>query len=321
MYTKEYFIKSPARDMFLGLGNNYEYGTSLSDVCLELDKLVCKLNTYDSAPKYVLSRTLYTDVHNNLTSAKFIIRPNIKYNLDVKSLKKTFILVADSNFYRLFIENIVTWFDEYRYYSAMGSNLTKFNNVLSELSSLLNFKLEFGLGEGILDITEEKIQVGLSEETIMNICLLPLFSDDINIRNKYKEEISNYFKECSRPYDILKLKNIFTNDLKIYERKNVNKLIRRVYKRHLDFVRVGVGYISTEDLFAVIEKVALNKNDLLPYLESDYLVTENLEPSKLEKDGNLNYIVWKYILKPFNKSTGVPINKPLKKILEERKVK
>ena len=47
----------------------------------------------------------------------------------------------------------------------------------------------------------------------------------------------------------------------IYNRKSINKLLRKIVNRNINFVRVGLGYLENENSFCLIEKIPISEKD------------------------------------------------------------
>lgn len=313
--AKEYFEKNTANlwnftDMNIDNINKY------------IDNMIIYFNTYERAPKFVLTRALYSDANNDLTQARFIIRPSISYELDVKDMREVFTIIGDNNFFKNLLSNIVNWFDKYTYYAQLGVNIECFNlaikNILEENN--VDMGVRFTLGEGLMDITDTSVVIGLNEEVVKNLSKFSLFSEEEIWREKCEKDFINLFKECGRPYDIVKLKNEITNELGIYQRKSLSKLIRQVVTRRIDYVRVGIGYSEDAEQFAVIQREAVTEDSLHNYNLDEVIITENENMTTQEKKYNLTKIVTSFRVLPFYKKTGLPIDINLREFLEQTKV-
>ena len=174
----------------------------------------------------------------------------------------------------------------------------------------------FSLGEGITDISDDSVTLGLDMETIFNIPRLGFFIEDEYWRLKYIKNFVNILKDCNRPYDIVKIKSDFTKELNIYSRKSINKLLRKFVSRKIDFVRVGVGYAENENSFALIERVAMTPEEVSNLDIDEIILMDNDKPTTIEKKKGLTKIVTRYKLTPFEKKTNVMLDIPLKEYIE-----
>ena len=102
----------------------------------------------------------------------------------------------------------------------------------------------------------------------------------------------------------------------IYNRKGINKLLRKIVSRRSDYVRVGVGYSEDENTFALIEKLAITPEDINNYDLSEVIIEDNESPTRVEKEKGLTKIVIKYKLMPFEKKTNIFVDLGLKEYLD-----
>ncbi len=292
--------------------------TNLNDVNNILDRVILDFDTFDKCPNIILTRALYVNESTgDFLKGKFVIRPSIKYNLGIKDMKYSFTLINNSNFFEEFINNVIEWVVNYWVYSELEHNLELLNSTVFCILQSLDFpyNISFTLGEGIMDISDEYIVLGLDSDSIMSIPSLGFFIEDEYWKSKYINNFINVLKECNRPYDIVKVKADFTKEMKIYSRKSVNKLLRKVVSRKIDFVRVGIGYAEDKDIFALIERVAVTPENAKKYDIDSIILTDNESPTTQEKKKGLTKIVTKYKLMPFEKKTNVLIDMGLKEFL------
>ena len=284
---------------------------------IELEVLSCEYS-----PEFILNHTFLNskDSDNDFEVCKFVIRPNIKYALKSNEMKTSFVLAKNDLFVKELITNLISWVSDYNYYLYLEYNIEKLNKVIESIIATTDthWSLQFNIGEGILDISDTHIVLGISDTIACNINELGLFSEDDYWKNLYIEKFKNVLKECNRPYDILKSKSEFTNDLGIYNRKSINKLIRKCVKRRIECVRVGVGYLEDNYTFALIEKVAVSKSELknIDVDNSNIIVIDNDKPTVIEKKEKLTKIVISYKLMPFEKRTNTYLDIPLVEYLK-----
>ena len=228
-------------------------------------------------------------------------------------------LFNNSSFYKEFIENIIAWILKYQTFLVYQYNLnrlnTEFKSILAE--SKCTFNIVFTIGEGVIDITDTEIILGVSKDFIEHLDNINLFSTNSYWASKYREKCVLTLKSCIRPYELLKIKSDFTEDFNIYTRKNIIKLLRKVVKRRIENVRIGEGYYESENLFTLIEKRAVSANEIEDYDLDNVIVLDNVKPNMVEKKLNQTKIIVLYKLSPLEKKTGVFIEKPLKELLVE----
>lgn len=280
-----------------------------------LDRIILDFNMSKDCPNIILTRALYEDEKSKeFKKGKFVIRPTIAYNLKIIDIKNSFVIINDKDFFKVFIDYIVNWVESYTFYFKLSKNLEKLNSLISDILLDCNFpySISFTIGNGICDISDDNICLGLNEDIVLNIEDLPFFSEDESWKQIYINKFINVLKECNRPYDIVKIKSDITKDLNIYNRKSINKLLRKFVSRNINYVRVGVGYVESEDTFALIERKAISLEEIKDYDLNSVIISDNLNPTLLEKKKNLVKIVTKYKLMPFEKKTNILIDMNIK---------
>lgn len=296
------------------------YNLDIDDINKNLNLILLDFWSIEEIPKFIVSRALYPIKNtNNMEKGKFIIRPSIDFKLNIDAIKDSFILFNNSSFYKEFIENIIAWILKYQTFLVYQYNLnrlnTEFKSILAE--SKCTFNIVFTIGEGVIDITDTEIILGVSKDFIEHLDNINLFSTNSYWASKYREKCVLTLKSCIRPYELLKIKSDFTEDFNIYTRKNIIKLLRKVVKRRIENVRIGEGYYESENLFTLIEKRAVSANEIEDYDLDNVIVLDNVKPNMVEKKLNQTKIIVLYKLSPLEKKTGVLIEKPLKELLVE----
>lgn len=296
------------------------YNLDIDDINKNLNLILLDFWSIEEIPKFIVSRALYPIKNtNNMEKGKFIIRPSIDFKLNIDGIKDSFILFNNSSFYKEFVENIIAWILKYQTFLVYQYNLnrlnTEFKSILAE--SKCTFNIVFTIGEGVIDITDTEIILGVSKDFIEHLDNINLFSTNSYWTSKYREKCVLTLKSCIRPYELLKIKSDFTEDFNIYTRKNIIKLLRKVVKRRIENVRIGEGYYESENLFTLIEKRAVSANEIEDYDLDNVIVLDNVKPNMVEKKLNQTKIIVLYKLSPLEKKTGVLIEKPLKELLVE----
>lgn len=278
---------------------------------IELIELELLSNEY--CPEFILNHSFFNSTElnslNDFETCKITLRPSVKYVLNSNELKSSFIIVCGDLFVKELIDNLILWVVEYNYFSYLDSNINKLNDAIKSILESIDenhWCLSFNIGEGVLDISDNHIVIGISDLIALTIDNLTLFSEEDYWRILYIDNFKNMLKDCNRPYDIVKAKAEFTDDLGIYSRKSINKLIRKFVKRRIECVRVGVGYFENKDIFALIEKIAISDSEIkdLNLEVGTFKIIENDNPSVVEKKAGLNKILIKYKLMPFEKKTN-----------------
>lgn len=311
-------VEEKTLETFMQSYNNLHI-TDLDKVNVEIDKILLFISSMGVEPKFVLNRALYKNENGIFEKGKFVIRPSIDYLIDgCDKNKYSFIIVNDSKFFFNFIENIVNWIYKYSIDLQLYNNLDRLNKFIFEILKEMNFpyKITFGIGNDIIDIDNDGIVLGIENDILLNIDKLPFFSDDLYWKNSYIGELKNALKECNRPYDIVKIKSKFTYDMGIYNRCSIYRLLRKIIKRNIKYVRIGIGYLENSDYFGIIEKKAVTIEELNDLDLTNCIVEENTNKTKLEEKELKEKIVWKFKLNPFEKKTNLLFDIDLKDFIE-----
>jgi hypothetical protein len=323
MFQKETFGTTDAQNKLSALKGVIAFpeGGKISEVNDALEKVKYSLQIHGAAPKYVLTRALYPTVEGGdiLASARFVVRPAVHSELEVADLKKVFTINAGADFFEKFIQELAHWFDVYQYHKQLQVNVdalnAEFATVIEE--NEIPFTVAFSLGNGLLDASDSHAVIGLSADVISSVGELALFDANMESRKVgYKARIVETLKQSTKAYDIVKVKSNVTKDLGIYSRRKLNKLMRKFVNRNVEFVRVGTGYVETEEFFAVVDKIAVTEEQLVNIDVTNSVVIDNVGASSKEKEAGKVKIVATYRVSPFDKETGVPFNKELAEIVK-----
>ena len=299
---------------------NALYTSDFANLNSLLDAIILEVNSIEYMPKVIISRAVYErDNARVIDRVKFVIRPTVRYNLNIHNMKVCFTIFESKSFFTQFIDNIRTWREEYELYSLLEYNLGLLNTKITEILHKIKFpySITFALGEGITDISDNSIELGLSMEKIMDIPNLGFFIEDEYWNSCYVDKFINVLKECNRPYDIVKVKSDITKELGIYNRRSISNLIRKFICRSANHVRVGLGYIDVDGCFAIIEKIAVNENKVDNYNLDEVIVLDNDNASIVEKRHYLNKIIIKYKLTPFDKQTNVMVDRNIREFMDD----
>jgi hypothetical protein len=313
LYNANEFGASPAKEALEKLKGKFEFPAdgNIQVINDRLEEVRFAMRTYGRAPKYVISRSLYPTVENAdvLSKATFTVRPAVKSKLEVADLDHKITLFPGEDFFDRFIDEMADWFDNYRYHFQLQTNLDALNGEVSQIivDNEIPFSLTFSLGTGLIDATDAHAVVGMSDDVIIKLSTLSLFDTDLPTRAEgYRNSIIETLKVCTRPYEIVKVKTPVTKALGIYSRRAVSKLMREFVSRKINFVRVGTGYVETEEYFAVIDKNALTEEEVAQLDPDQISVEENKNASVKEKEAGKTKIVSVYRISPFSKQDGTP---------------
>lgn len=319
MFKKISFGTTDAQEKLASLKGKYVLteGMSVEEANDTLEKVIFALNIYEKAPKYVLTRAMYPET-GAFEEARFVVRPASKAALEVSEMKRVFAIQAGVDFFDRFIKEMAIWFDEYDYYYKLNANVTELNEKVEALATEaeIPFSVKFGVGTGIIDVSNDSIVIGLTVDTVLNLEKLPLFDEAFADRaNLYGEKVVEAMKACTTPWDMLKTRNTFTKDIDIVSRKSIVKLMRKVVNRNLKFVRVGTGYVDADNYFTIVEKTAVTPEEAEANY-ADAIIVDNTNISKVEAKAGQTKIAIKFVVSPI-KADGELVDVSLEDVLAE----
>ncbi|MNL91332.1 hypothetical protein D3C81_10640 [compost metagenome] len=314
---KEFYRGNEAKEALEVLRGKFKLpvGGTIEEVEALIDRAITALNIYSKANRFIINKTLYTDTQDEtkFVSARLVIRPRVAYALGCSECRDVVDLPADDNFFENFIDTVAAWLDTYDYMAKLDANLKELSSIVNEIGNEngIPFNVYFTLGKELVDVSDNYVVVGISEEVVSTLDCLPVF-DNIEVRVRtYKEKILEVLKECKAPYEIVKTKGVFVKDLQLYSRKSPAKLLRKFCTRKVEAVRVGVGYYDTDKVFALIRKEAVTEEDLAKLDVSNAVVIDTVKMSKAEQVKGLSKTVISYKISPFDKETGAFVDIPL----------
>jgi len=295
----------------------FEYPSDgdVDEVNKTLEKIMFLFKRVGSLPNYAVTRALFTDDGGKkVTKARLVVRQGSKNPVTVKDLKKVLNIQPSGVFFDTFITEMVDWFEKHSFYSKIESNIRKLNSVVGDIvvRNDIPFNVTFSIGDGIIDVSDNHIVLGLSEKVVVGLSDNTLFDERFDTRRlNYEGKFVDVLKQCNTPYDIVKVKSKVTDDLGMYSRKSIVKSIRKVVNRRESCTRVGVGYVDTEfngrGIFAVVEKKAVSK-DVVGVDGKNVVIVENTNQTSVEKLKNEDKIVVSFKVRPFDKKTGIPVD-------------
>lgn len=323
MFKNVDFEGTPAQDFLRKLQGKFvwEQGSKIADVTEKINELLMKVQIYEYAPKYVLSRSFYTDADGAVTSARFVLRPSSVAVLDCDPVRKEWVIIAGESFYDKLLADFSEWVDTWTYNAKLQDNLDELNALFADLTAQaeVDYTVSFGLGDGILDVDGSHTVLGLDPEVVKNLGNLVLFDDQNEIRaESSRKVVIDILKEFSNGYELIRSKSyIFKRDLRIWNRKSFTRLLRNIVARQAKHVRVGVGYVSTPDTFALVERKAITAEQAELYKgDPSVLVETNKTPNAREKKQNLTHILTTFRLAPISKEHGGVLDLSISDVVE-----
>lgn len=316
LYRREQFRETPARQALQGFKGRYVYSPeqTTEEVDATIEKVKESLPAYGDGARFVFNRMFYSKPGDEsvLDSVSFAVRPTRNYALTLNTNTKFEIKVTES-FYDDLLEQMIQWLDNYEYARKLEQNIeylnASFAKVIAERGE--SFKIEFTLGEGLVDARDDYALIGLTEDVVIDLSstkpeygiegLTQMISDS------FIGHISDAVAHIEKPYELLKVNSTLTSMLKIYSRKSLRKLMRNFVSRKMNFVHTGTGYFENADVFAVIDKKAVtaeSEEALVAHLTeqgAEFVVIDNEQPTKNDIKKGLTRIVVSYRVKPFLK--------------------
>lgn len=294
--------------------------TNIDDFNAEIERVYTIVKTYSDAPRFNITRTLYpVGDTEQLDKATITVRPSLAHALTISDMKHTFTVVGDKNFSINIANHFFSWFIRYNEHKKLQANLDAFNEEVAQIveEAEVPYTLVFGLGEGILDATEDYAVIGLSVETIKGLGRLPLFNKNYRqLRDNYADLFKDLLKECPRPYDIIRANSTVTKDLDLPKRRRLVGLFRETVIRKYHTSRKGFSYIDKDGVFAIVDKQPISEDELKEVeLDENTLVLDNEKPTKEEQREGKSKILVTLRVRPFNKTDETPVDKSLQDLV------
>lgn len=271
------------------------------------------LSIFGLQPEYSLLPT----IHRNTTDGKiskvvYSIRPKGAFRIPYQ-IKGRFEILADANFYSNFIEDLGNWFDKYNTIAFALHNsyvLTEKLYVIANKNNIaLPFSIEFTVGNGIEDISNEGVVLGLDVEELKNLEHNPLFAstpEDLAYQNM-EAMIVSYLSNIETFNDAVTSRN---NPLVKYLGLPNTKLgtqIRKTVSKNLSAGKLGVNVHegvatdangNTAKYVALINRDAVTEEDAVALAEQGAIISDNTAMTKTHKEGNLTKIATSFRLNP-----------------------
>lgn len=292
-----------------------EAGDTLATVRKKISDLMdCVLET-GVVPTFISHTTWFCDKGTeNLNKVAFTIRPSSKDVADVTEYKASFTLLYDDAFYVKYIEQVIAWVKAYRYTRALNENLSELQAAFDEIcvNAEIPFTIKFKIGAGVIDVSDNSIELGISTQVLKDLSTHDLFYSLIpgNLE-AIRASVGETLKSCVKAIDITKINNHIFKSLGIYSRKSLVSIVRGTVTRKVEFSRVGDSYIDTDDYFAVVRKTAITAEKAAE-LGNAYII-DNATATKPEIAAGLSKILVEYKVSPFNKN-GETVNVDIKSI-------
>ena len=306
MHSAKEFGQSTELTRFVAMKKKYTFDHDDVKTVTEKTKTILT-EFYNSGANMdvVITPTYYTNSDGSLDSVRYTVRPSAKARCTVESLKTSFVISADEHFYASFISNFADWFDKYKDTCYLYDNLEELQIVFSEAleRAEVDYTVALDIGEGIIDVTDNSIVLGITPSVIQSLSQFEFYNPVVEVRREnFINVIVDTLKVCVRPIDLVKQNNYIFKGLGIFSRKSVVKLIRKNVTRKLSYTRVGYGYISTKDYFAVVDKIAVTDDEVKAIKEKDanaYIIS-NENSTKAEREAGKNNIYIRYRVSPFD---------------------
>lgn len=209
---------------------------------------------------------------NIIIELKSCIRDMIKYR------NKTVVNYENSNYFEIIKQESIHIVKSIIKYKFAEYFVECINNDLQEICSDCDILLQFSFGRNTIeDIGDSYVTIGLSVEQALLICELTLYKP-LNCM-LYSVRLKQDIMVCQTPFQIIKYDLEILKDLGVYTRSRVELLMRKRYTRSYQYIgKNGIGYILTDEYFALIESINGEEHlKLRPVSIKDYLfVNEDL---------------------------------------------
>lgn len=279
-------------------------------------------------PVFIISVQFYTVDGETVDSFDINLRNN---RYDTTLCKKQAHITMEGNIYLQICKVIGQYLDEYMYYKQLSNNLQIIQGIFDELveKNAIAFKINFEIGDTVSYVSDDEITIGISEDILIN------FSKNIMYKVWNKEELSyiqtmHYYdmledladclNMCMHPIDITQIYNENMQKLGLYKGVNPAGLIRHTALRKLNHTRVGVGYFKDKDIIALIRKQSCTyeeAQEIVSYLsEEEFLLRENVNPTKAEYSKGQKYILYTFCVKPRTPKTMLQIDLSVEDIVD-----
>lgn len=193
----------------------------------------------------------------------------------VKYESKFSIKFKNNDFLEILKSNTIPIIDSILKSNFASYFLKNLNVDLQNMCQDCDILLQFDFGRNVVhDIADTYIVIGLSVEQALSISDLKLYKS--LDRDIYMNRVKTQIGICQTPCQILKYKLELLQDLGVNTRSRLELILRKRYTRNYSYIgKNGVGYLLTEDFFALIESVdgderlKLSPIDLEKYTFSD----------------------------------------------------
>lgn len=261
-------------------------------------------------PKYVFIPTIYEET-GTATSIQISLRPYLKHATEHVDFKFVRGIATSETMADNLIDEIAAWCDRYEEVTRLNHNLDMLNSVLEEVTTEGNipYKVKVKLGSNPAIVTDDEVVFGYTEDQVFALKDMSLFDTNLVARSEgQKAKLMDALKEVPTPLLVCKSKADILKQLGFYTRKTPVSFARATVRRDIEKVRVGTGYVLTDDYLGFITKTAVSDKELEGISKDSVLVLKNEKPSTPEKEKGLTNIVVSWLLSPVDVKEGVPVD-------------
>lgn len=257
-------------------------------------------------PDYSLIRMVHRSDEGKITKLAFSIRPKGSFRLvNVPiNIKGRFEILAGANFYEKFVEDLGSWFDYYNQVAFCTYNAYVLTKKVYEVANKnaieLPFALEFTMGEGIVEVSNSKLTIGLPQGVLMALDANPLMSSDVDsLTAQNIEAIVVAYLGFENLYDAIRTRNsAFAKTFGLSNRK-LGTQVQRTCSKKLKAGKLGlnahVSVITDEKgneakYITLINRIAVDEATAAEYQAQGAIITDNVTMTKAHTEGGLTKV-------------------------------
>lgn len=232
--------------------------------------MIDRIKLVSGMPDFVYLLTTHTSEEGKLTNVTFTLKLRKRDRLKDDSLKRSTGIIYGAKIYERIASVIADWADNRDITVMATQNVDALNQFL--LENVPNSKVDFAYGTPfVTSISDDKMTIGLTDAQAASIAELPFFDDCAFRVESSTQIVSDLMDSLTRPVDIVRTKNFFTDTLDLRTRASFVKLIKKAYRKDITKSK-GEGVFKYEDdtYFGLI-----TKTEEVPSLDADFTIGED----------------------------------------------
>lgn len=257
-----------AKELILGVGSKLssEYPITDFNTFFSLFSTTCHNELRKMAgyyPEFLLKWTLYSVKGNNdISSAQLILRSKLA---ETYTFRHEGAVGYNQDFVSNLIEFVADGVEGLVINQLAGQNLDILNERLSQIcADDVNVTVSFDLGNNglISDIDDTSVVYYMPVESAMGLSTMTL----LDTSDAYSaicakiaaERLCECLKSCQNSVQFVKSDCEFLKSIGYTSKKRIDTIIRQRFTKNAQFLRsnnAGVGYVSKDNIFGLVEKV------------------------------------------------------------------